>query len=285
METILTETDTKQKYGASEALPLLEIRNANIEAVIALIGAQILECSVQGVNLLWLSPKAKFEPGKPVRGGIPLCAPWFGIHPDPNKPKHGFVRNGLWTLENVMKEKENVKLVLSFSHKPDAVFPHAFRMNYTVNISDSLALQMDIKNTGTNSMPITWAFHSYHPVSDLKTASVTGLEGLTYLDATDSFTPKPQNGPIRFGTEVDRVYENVPERQILNTVPSIEIAAQNCPSAIIWNPGPELSKGMGDVGEKGYLDFVCVERGAVHGNMLTLPAGQSHTASLQIALR
>lgn len=283
MENILTRTDTKQKYGASEALPLLDVHNGSITATIALLGAQILECSIGGKNLLWLSPKAKFEAGKPVRGGIPLCAPWFGINPDPSKPKHGFVRNVLWTLENFTKDDKAVRLILSFSHQPDTVFPHAFRLDYTITLAETLALRMDIKNTGPDTMPFNWAFHSYHPVSDLKAAEVTGLEGLTYLDATQNFAPKPQNGPIRFGTEVDRVYENVPESQRLKTSPSLEISGRNCPSAIVWNPGPELSRGLADVGEKGYLGFVCVERGAVWGNSLTIEAGKTVTSSLKIA--
>ncbi|MBK6895630.1 MAG: D-hexose-6-phosphate mutarotase [Alphaproteobacteria bacterium] len=282
MENALTHTDTKQKYGSKDALPLLEIRSSDIYATVALLGAQILECSIRGKNLLWLSPKAKFEPGKPVRGGIPLCAPWFGIHPDLAKPKHGFVRNRLWTLENISKSHNSVTLLLSLTHEPDAVFPHAFRMEYTITIAQTLSLQMEIRNIGTDSMPFNWAFHSYHPVNSLSMASVTGLEGLTYLDATDNFARKTQIGPILFSAEVDRVYENVPETQTLNTSPAIEISASNCPSAIIWNPGPELAKGMDDVGEENYQGFVCVERGAVHGNALTLPSDQSYTATLKI---
>ncbi|MBK9586596.1 MAG: D-hexose-6-phosphate mutarotase [Alphaproteobacteria bacterium] len=282
MENALTHTDTKQKYGSKDALPLLEIRSSDIYATIALLGAQILECSIRGKNLLWLSPKAKYESGKPVRGGIPLCAPWFGIHPDPAKPKHGFVRNRLWTLENISKSHNSITLLLSLTHGPDTIFPHAFRMEYSITIAQTLSLQMEIRNTGTDAMPFNWAFHSYHPVSDLSTASVTGLEDLTYLDATDNFARKTQIGPILFSAEVDRVYENVPENQTLNTAPAIEISASNCPSAIIWNPGPELAKGMDDVGEENYQGFVCVERGAVHGNTLTLPSDQSYTAKLKI---
>ena len=285
MSDVLTHTDTAKLYGSAEALPVIMTNTGQFRCVIALQGAQILEFSSKGQDFLWLSPNAKFEAGKPVRGGIPICAPWFGVHPeDPGKIKHGFVRNALWTLEGAELDEENERAAvrLSFAHQADDLFAHGFRMDYVITLSERLTLEMTITNTGAEAMPFSWAFHSYHPVSSLAAARVAGLGGGRYLDATDGFKPKMQAGMIDFPGEVDRVYEDVPETQTLIPSPSLSISAENCPSCIVWNPGAELAKGMADVGEEAYRGFVCVERGAVRNNALSIAGGESVTARLVI---
>lgn len=283
MNDFLSHTDTAQLYGSRAALPLLLAQTDEFRCVIALQGAQILEFSTGGRDLLWLSPLARFEEEKPVRAGIPLCAPWFGIHPDdPGKAKHGFVRNRPWILESAGIEKGRAVIKLFFTHTASNVFPHEFRMDYTIALSDRLCLEMVITNTGTQAMPFSWAFHSYYPVADLGKARVTGLEGVRYLDATDGFAAKVQDGAIIFPGEIDRVYENVPDRQVLETDVSIEVSAVNCPSCIVWNPGLELAKTLGDVGPEAYQGFVCVERGAVRNNALLMPEGAREVSSLEI---
>jgi glucose-6-phosphate 1-epimerase len=273
----MKHTDAKILYGAAEALPLIVMEGAGFRAVIAVQGAQLLEYRSRGTDFLWLSPTAIFTHGQAIRGGIPICAPWFGVHPDNSKPKHGFVRNKAWVIE----EQGQDFIIFSFQHVGDLLSKQAFRMTYKMQFGDALDLQMNIRNTGAVPMPFSWAFHSYHPVADLAAVRVGGLEGMEYLDATQGFKRIRQEGLVAFDGEIDRVYENVPPSQRIVGKPTLEISGENCPTAIVWNPGAALAGRMADVGE-GYRDYICVERGAAFGDGWSLSGGAEKYAKLKI---
>ena len=84
---------TQQKYNAlrdqlsdmkylsvemRDALPVIVIRHADFSADLAIQGAQLLRFAVQDSEWLWLSETAEYKTGTSLRGGIPICWPWFG---------------------------------------------------------------------------------------------------------------------------------------------------------------------------------------------------------------
>jgi len=287
-------TNSQDRYPhhtnkAESGLPLLHIHNRYCEAVIAPQGAHVLEFTpTDSSPLLWLSPKAKFAKGQAIRGGIPVCLPWFGVNQrDPDKPKHGFVRNRDWQLTQVSSTDTGAtQLVFAFSYSDiePKLFAYPFQVTLTITLSHNLELTLSVTNTGTETMPFSWALHSYHPVANLATTQVEGLDGKRYLDNTRGLQPAIQSGAVVFDGEVDRAYEQVDATQILNGNPRITVTGENCDSAIVWNPGGELASTIGDIGRDAYDQFVCVERGAAFGDEWELGAGESRVGRLTVAV-
>lgn len=284
----VTLTDSIQRYQKPPpALPLLHVSNQSCEAVIAAQGAHVLQFKPQSTTeLLWLSPNAIFAEGTAIRGGIPVCLPWFGVNQkDPSKPKHGFVRNQDWQLSEIHEPDPNTtKLVFTFESGTEdrALFPYPFTAQLQITLSNEIELTLTLHNHSDSDAEFSWALHSYHPVGDLASTAVAGLSGLNYLDNLRGLKPTLQDGNIRFNGEVDRVYESVPVSQQILGQPAITISGHNCETAIIWNPGAENAAAMGDVGEGIHQQFICLERGAAFGNSWVLAPDESRQATLQI---
>ncbi|MCO4756579.1 MAG: D-hexose-6-phosphate mutarotase [Oceanospirillaceae bacterium] len=284
----VTLTDSIQRYQKSPpAQPLLHISNQSCEAVIAVQGAHLIQFKPQSAaELLWLSPNAIFAEGTAIRGGIPVCLPWFGVNQkDPSKPKHGFVRNQDWQLSEIHEPDPNTtELVFTYeSSTADwALFPHPFTAQLQITLSNKIELKLTLHNRSASDAEFSWALHSYHPVTDLASTAVAGLSGLNYLDNLQGLKPTLQDSNIRFNGEVDRVYESVPVSQQILGQPTISISGHNCETAIVWNPGAENAAAMNDVGEGIHQQFICVERGAAFRNSWVLAPDESRQATLQI---
>ena len=279
-------------------LPLYIIENPLGRMVICEQGAQVLSFIPAGKkNLLWLSPLAEFKLTKPVRGGIPVCLPWFGVNQrDKQKPSHGFARNVNWQLANIEDADDpqqgactRIEFVLEqFQQQPHSLFPYPFSARLTFLMSNSLSVHLQLTNTGSESLPLTWALHSYHPVASITSTRVTGLDNCEYLDNTCGLARKQQSGDVVFNGELDRAYINAGNKQsIISASPdntSIAIETSGCSSAVVWNPGLEKAAAMQDMGAENYQKFVCVERGNVFDNEVMLLPNKTHLASLHIKL-
>ena len=281
-----------------DGLPLYIIENPLGRMVICEQGAQVLSFIPAGKkDLLWLSPLAEFKLTKPVRGGIPVCLPWFGVNQrDKQKPSHGFARNVNWQLANIEDADDaqqgactRIEFVLEqFQQQPHSLFPYPFSARLTFLMSDSLSVHLQLTNTGSESLPLTWALHSYHPVASITSTRVTGLDDCEYLDNTCGLARKRQSGDVVFDGELDRVYINAGDKQsIISASPdntSIAVEASGCSSAVVWNPGLEKATELQDMGAENYQQFVCVERGNVFDNEVMLLPNETHRASLHIKL-
>lgn len=276
--------------GTGPGLPLLQIEHPRCRALVALQGAQILSFQPvggprDGEELLWLSPQAHFEPGKPVRGGIPLCLPWFGPHPQRDDfPRHGFGRLLDWQLLAARATAEAMQLSFALETGPAtrAWAPIPFHARLDLLLGDQLHLALTFSNPGAGSLPLSWAFHSYLSVADLALARVTGLEGRDYLDNTRQLARHIQKGAIGFGAEVDRVYEGVGGTQHLLPQPGISVSGEGCDTVIVWNPGPG-GAALADIGADAVGGFVCVERGAAFADGWLLAPGESRAASMVLS--
>lgn len=269
-------------------LPILTIDTPLCQAVIALQGAQLLNFVRKSDDqpLIWCSPKAIFKKGKAVRGGIPLCFPWFGAHQfDSSKPKHGFVRDNDWQLLSAKRNSDGaIALGFGFSSCKEtlALFPHNFEAQLDFTLGNAIDITFSVKNTSSSDMPCSWALHSYLPVTELDNTEVLGLDGCNYLDTVGSLSNETQSGPVTFSGEVDRVYADVGHSQTINSATSIIVSGENCPTAIVWNPGVELAATMADLGSSASKEFVCVERGAAFSNAWSIASGEEKTAKASI---
>ncbi len=271
-------------------LPQLYIKNALGSARISLHGAQILSFQPDGDNeLLWLSPTSRYRLGSSIRGGIPLCWPWFGPHPeDPNKPSHGFARHLVWQLDEVSGDEQHTQLDFSLSASPDTqkLWPHAFELQLQIGIGATLQITLTTKNSGNKPMEISAALHSYFSVSDIDNISIKGLDGVLFRDAVNEDRICKQCGPIRFHGELDRVYHDTDADILIcdsATKKAIRVSKEGSNSTVVWNPWIEKSARLGDIPEGGYRKMLCVESANADHNRIALLPGDTHTLYTKIS--
>ncbi len=280
----LTTSQAVFPKSKGEGLPILQVKTQQFMACIALQGAHLLSFkTTEGKPLLWLSPNCDFTPGVALRGGVPVCMPWFGPHPlDPKKPKHGFARNRDWSLYSAEHLENRVKLVFDFVSPANELFNFNFSAQLTMTLGDTIKLELNITNTDSHEFDCSWVLHSYHPVSSLESVKVLGLSGRTYLDNLENHNAKAQQGDVNFPSEVDRVFPAIENTLKVSGSPSIQIDHGNCPSVVVWNPGPINAAKIADIGAGNEQGYICVERGAVLAEKWTLAAGETKYAWVEI---
>jgi len=270
-------------------IPVIEIENSLASARISLQGAHLLSWVPEGeTEVIWLSPEASFEKGQSVRGGIPICWPWFGAHGrNENFPAHGFARTVLWDVIDT-RQLENgetqIRFKLDASQMDDvvkAMWSADTGVEYIITIGTVLTLELITRNKGVTNIEIGEALHTYFNVQDITKTTVAGLHEKEYLDKPENFKRKKQTADIKISGEVDRVYVNAPEDVVINNQQrKILISKQGSQSTIVWNPGKQVAEKMGDLGEGGYLEMLCVESGNAAENVVRVKASESH--SLQV---
>ena len=180
----------------------IEINNAKAHATISTYSGQVLSYrpKSQKDDLLFVSEKAYYEDGKAIKGGIPVCWPWFGADPDDlGRPAHGFVRNRQWEVtgsESLANGSTKVVLAMVDSDQTREIWPHPFKLSIEITVGDSLKVALVTHNSGDESITISQALHTYFFVGDISKVQVLGLDGIDYLDKVDEFAEKTQSGPV-----------------------------------------------------------------------------------------
>lgn len=271
-------------------LPFIHIHNAHARALVSLYGGQVLSFQPHThTELLFLSAQAVYQHGKAIRGGVPLCWPWFG--PDPQalgRPNHGFARTQLWTLlESGDTPTGETRITLGLTDTPEsrALWPHNFALTLDITIGATLALTLTTRNTGAAPFDITQALHTYLAVADSAQATVSGLDGCTYIDnATGTHGARRQQaGSVRFEAEVDRIYTGAPAHlALMDSARTLHLASTGSQTAVVWNPGPTVAARMADLPSGGERHFVCVETANAADEVITVPPGNEHRLSVTI---
>lgn len=289
--THITHSDTKQRYGSEETLPLLIIDSPLCSAVISLYGGQILEFQAKNKQpLLWLSPLAIFQQGKAIRGGVPICAPWFGAYrgeqsPNTTYPSHGFARTSIWQEHSISAQDDDtihVCLALLDNSVTNAIYPAQFRMEINFILSDTLSIEFSIANTGDKALKCEWALHSYFAIDDIAKTSIAGLENQEYVDSANDGKIECLTDALTFDGQVDRYFIKSTESQTIQNSTPVSVSGTNCNSVITWNPGAKLAANMADISEQYYAQFVCLERGAIFDNQWHIEPMQSQTARIML---
>ena len=248
--------------------PFIEISSAKASALISVYAGQVLSFHPAGEadDLMFLSEKAYYQTGKAIKGGVPICWPWFGADPaGQGRPAHGFVRNRLWNVVATETTADgNIRVTLGLMDTPEtrAIWPQSFTLALEITVGNSLNLELVTRNTGTQTFPVTQAFHTYFKVGDISQTSVLGLEGIDYIDKTDNSAQKQQTGAVMINTEVDRIYLGVQGELVIDDVAlkrRIRIASRGSKTAVVWNPWAKISAEMGDLQDDDYRRLLCVE--------------------------
>ena len=283
------------KYGIAGQLkfvkgsgdfPFIQISNDSATALISVYAAQVLSFQPveESEDLLFLSPKSYYDEGKAIRGGIPVCWPWFGSDPvDLKRPNHGFVRNGLWTVSGTEASTDlDTKVILRFpgTTKSESCWQQAFALELEISVGNTLTLELITRNTGDQKFSITQAFHTYVHVGDINQVQVLGLEDTEYLDKLDNSTQKRQIGAVTVLAEIDRIYTDVQNELIIDDSAfnrRIRIASTSNKTAVVWNPWAKSSAKMPDLEQDDYQHFICVEAGNIVTDVVDIPPGSQYS--------
>ena len=248
--------------------PLASIDNGKARALVSVYAGQVLsfQPTDQSDDLLFVSDKAYYQDGKAIKGGIPVCWPWFGADPeDRGRAAHGFVRNRQWMVrasEALADGDTRITLGLVDNREIRDIWSCAFDLSLEVTVGNGLAVDVVTRNTGDQPFTITQALHSYFRVGEIARVEVLGLENTDYLDKAGDGSRKTQSGPVRFGEEVDRIYLDVQPGLIIEDAAlgrRIRINSTGSKTAVVWNPWADISASMGDLKDDDYQRFVCVE--------------------------
>lgn len=268
-------------------LPRLSIRGSTAEAEIYLHGAQLTCWQPHGHSpVLWLSDRASFKPDAAIRGGIPLCWPWFGPKPgDAAAKAHGFARTAEWSVHAVeLLPDSSINVALTLTDRDvvgaNAAWRNAFSLTMDITIGESLTLALITKNTGRASFDITEALHTYLEVGDIRQACITGLDGVTYVDQLAGGAHAVQaESDLHFSAETDRIYLTESSCQLRDPVlrRRIHVSKAGSGSTVVWNPWIEKTARLADMSANGWQSMVCIEAANSNDARVRLAPGQSHT--------
>jgi dihydroxy-acid dehydratase len=274
-------------------LTYVDIDNHGGRATICLQGAHVVSYrpKSQSEPVVWVSDAAKFAAGKSIRGGVPVCWPWFGPHAsDASYPAHGFARTVEWTVVASRKRNDartEITLQMLDNEQIRTQWPHPTRLILTISVGARLEVALATTNLGKAPLQIGEALHTYFHISDIGQVTVTGLEGCTYHDKVENFARRKQSGAIAFKGEVDRVYVDTLADCVIEDPGlkrRIRIAKTGSQSTVVWTPWVEKAEKMGDMGKgksgAGWREMVCVESANAMDNVVTVAPGETHTMAV-----
>lgn len=284
----------KVKFVEGEGgFPIIEVSNEYAQAKISVYAGQVLSFQPvdQTEDVMFLSSKAYYLEGKAIKGGTPICWPWFGPDPEEKgRASHGFVRNRMWQMREAISTPDGeTKITLGLVDTPEIreIWDYSFDFAIAITVGKVLTVELITKNTGTEAFNITQALHTYFKIGDINQVAVVGLNGGEYIDKVDGGKQKTQSGEVAFTGECDRIYLDVqPELVIDDPVLNrkIKVTATNSKTAIVWNPWAEISAKMADLGDQDYENFVCVETANAANEVIEVSAGSEYILTAQYAV-
>lgn len=276
--------------GAGD-LPMLRVDGPEGWAEIYLHGAHVTAWGPTGSeSVLWLSRSSRFDARTAIRGGIPVCFPWFGpLDGRPDAPRHGFARTASWTVDGAHDDGHDVTVRLRLQDSADtrgSAWPHRFTAVCSVVVGARLSVSLEVTSTGDEDVTFEEALHTYLAVADVTAAEVTGLEGVGFVDKTaHGATVAGDRAPLRVTGEVDRIYAGAPETVTVRDLAGgrdLRVGKTGSGSTVVWNPWREGARATADLDDDGWTTMLCVEAGNVGPAAVRLGPGERHTMATTI---
>jgi D-hexose-6-phosphate mutarotase len=281
-----------ERFGLQRRLRFAEGKSGMIKAELSfdqaklelyLQGAHITRYQpAAGIEVLWMSDSALYQPGKALRGGIPLCWPWFGAHADNSaQPQHGYARTSQFQVSSTIADQQStsITLTLDAAQAPWPDWKNRAALEFEIHLSDVLWMEMRSHNLSASTLTLSNALHSYFAISQRQQATIPAVTRLTYLDKLQNYLPQQQTCEITFDSEVDRIYQTPPasidlldQGHDINT--SIESWGNN--NLVIWNPGEQKARQMNDFDDRGFEQMICIEPANALAQSITLLPGEHH---------
>jgi glucose-6-phosphate 1-epimerase len=245
--------------------------------------------------VIWMSKASMFEPAQPLRGGVPICFPWFGPGRDSSmSPVHGYARLADWSLTSAEDVDGTVRLVLVLTDADVAGLPgvekwqHPFQLTYRVSFGAEHAVALTVRNTGTDEFVFEEALHTYLGVDDIHRVRIEGLDGSQYLDRAPGGAKErvTQAGPVTFTGETDRLYYSASPASVIDVASGrrITVASDGSANTVVWNPWIAKAAAMPDYGDDEWRKAVCLESANALEGAITLNPGAEHIMSAWYAV-
>ena len=282
-----------------DQLSCWRLRHGDAEVIVAEQGAQVLSYRQgEAAPIIWLSEEAAFQAGQAVRGGVPVCWPWFGdLARNPQSvqdtyqgsqpaPGHGLVRNIDWVMVRSDTNDDSVTLVFA-SNRELPGWPHAVDLSLNISLdSKGLHLSLTSHNRGDTTIALSQALHSYFAISDIHQVTVEGLDGRPYIETLEDWQQRQQQGDLIFGGETDRIYLDLPSRLSLRD-PGLKrqilLETRGSRSAILWNPWIAKAQRLSQFADDAWQRMLCIETANVMDDVIRLEPSASHTLSVSIS--
>lgn len=283
-----------------DQLACWRIRHDDAELVVAEQGAQVLSYTRgSALPIIWLSEEASFVRGQPVRGGVPVCWPWFGdLARNPQviqdgfqgsePPAHGLVRSIDWTLKDSYSDVDGATLEFVCQDASAlSGWPHAVVPTLTIRLDQRLHLSLASHNGGDSPVALSQALHSYFAISDIHQVSVEGLDGRPYIETLEGWEQRKQDGDLQFAGETDRIYLDLPPTLALcdkGAGRRITLESRGSQTAVLWNPWIDKAQRLSQFADDAWQRMLCIETANVMNDMVRLEPGTSHTLSVSIGV-
>jgi len=278
-------------HETASGLAYASVTAPNATATVYLQGAHLSAWQPNGQKpVLFLSRKSDLLPGKPIRGGVPIAFPWFANRHDGKPgPSHGFARIQEWTL--VFAAMAGDDLHLTFTFAPTEMsrtfgFDN-FRLAYQLTIGRTLTMQLTVANDASTPLVFEEALHTYYAITDIHEITVTGLDGVTYLDKVDNFKPKVQQGAITITEQTDRVYLSTTGPCIIHDTPGkrrIHVEKTGSSTTVIWNPWENGAQKIADLDPTEWHEFVALETVNAAANTITIAPKGTHVMQAHVTV-
>lgn len=300
MNAILDVTELDRRFGIPEiarvcggdgGLARVDITSRLAHGQIYVHGAHVTSWRPEGSEeVLFLSTKSRWEEGQAIRGGIPICFPWFrGKADDPHAPAHGFVRTRSWQLYSIVENNAGIAVTM-FAQSDEGTrhwWPGEFRLVHRATFGPELKLELTCINTGKTPFRFEEALHTYNRVADVSNVRLHGLDGTSFLDNTDSNNEKTQRGDLTVASQTDDAFINNQKAVDLldpKMRRRIRLQKANSSTTVVWNPWEEGASRLRDLGEGEWKNFLCVEASNIIGDRVTLGPAQEHTMSALLSV-
>ncbi len=276
----------------SGGFPRILIETKMSTAVIYLYGAQVTSWKPAGADeVLFVSEKSYWEAGRAIRGGVPVCFPWFRAKADDlHAPSHGFVRTREWQVESISAESEEsvcVRLSTASNESTRRWWPFDFRIEYCITVGTNLRLELVVTNSGQTTLRFEEALHTYFKVSDVERVRVRGLEGVAYLDNQDGNREKTQPGDLILLRQTDNAYKDaIGPVEIIDLLLGriLKTEKEGSASTIVWNPWSDGATSMSDLGDHEWRGMLCAEGANILNSAVDLGPQQSHSMAITIGV-
>ncbi|MCG8579507.1 MAG: D-hexose-6-phosphate mutarotase [Bacteroidales bacterium] len=272
--------DNKISFEPFEHTIVAELKSDYSTAKVSLYGAHVLSfIPDEQEDILFVSPHAVYQNGKAIRGGIPVCWPWFNAHPvDQTLPSHGFARTSTWQVAHSSADKNEtiLELTLRSSEQTLKLWPYQFETRLTIKAGRQLKVELTTINKDNKAIEVSGALHSYFNVSNILNVQLQGLEGAGYFDSVINDRAVQNNELLTFEQYTNRMYSSTEKCIIRDKNRTIEVDKSGSGMTVVWNPGEELANKMPDLLE-GYQNMLCVEAANCLEDTITIEPGEKHT--------
>lgn len=270
---------TVTNLSFQNTLEAVELQFGENRCSLTLQGAHLISFIKRGVEQLWMSPKCIIETGKPIRGGVPVCWPWFGAHTtETSFPAHGFARTALWSFDSQESSADFTRAVLKLSNAlTNPLFPFQCSVRLQVTLSETLELSLITANEGGEAFHLSQALHTYLPISDLSNAHIEGLKGCQYADKLLDYAESVESRDlVSLEQPTDRVYfDSSDSLNLIDGDSTRTIYKQNSNTTVVWNPGFDTAEKMIDIGSENYRSFLCIEAANAMSDTRVVEPGES----------